>query len=159
MGLSDGGAHAQFICDARCPTFLLSHFARRRTRGPRFAVDSLVRRLTRDPAELYGFDDRGVLAVGKRADVNVIDPASLAPCTPRLTDDLPSGAHRFVQDATGYDVTIVAGTVTRRNGRHRRPPGSPPPSAPPLTMRGASPPPARRGGGLHTSTGDVEPPR
>ncbi|MFD9664114.1 amidohydrolase family protein [Rhodococcus sp. NPDC059968] len=115
MGLGDGGAHVAFICDASFPTFLLSHWGHRRRRGPRFAIESLVRRLTKDPAELYGFDDRGTLAVGKRADLNVIDVEKLSLTLPRLVADLPSGAERFIQEARGYAATVVAGVVTRRD--------------------------------------------
>ncbi|PBC51958.1 amidohydrolase [Rhodococcus sp. ACS1] len=117
MGLGDGGAHVAFICDASFPTFLLSHWGHRRRRGPRFAIESLVRRLTKDPAELYGFDDRGSLAVGKRADLNVIDVEKLSLTLPRLVADLPSGAERFIQEARGYAATVVAGVVTRRDDR------------------------------------------
>lgn len=115
MGLGDAGAHVQFICDASFPTFLLSHFARRRTRGPRFAVESIVRKLTKDPADLYGFADRGVLEVGRRADLNVIDLDALSLTRPRTVADLPTGAERFLQDARGYALTVVAGVVTRRD--------------------------------------------
>ncbi|MBS9372043.1 N-acyl-D-amino-acid deacylase family protein [Rhodococcus sp. B50] len=116
MGLGDGGAHVAFICDASFPTFLLTHWGRRR-RGPRFAIESLVRKLTKDPADLYGFDDRGTLTVGKRADLNVIDIEKLALTLPRLVADLPSGAERFIQEARGYVATVVAGVVTRRDGQ------------------------------------------
>lgn len=115
MGLGDAGAHVQFICDASFPTFLLSHFGRRRTRGPRFAIESLVRKLTKDPADLYGFHDRGVLEVGRRADLNVIDLERLQLARPRMVADLPTGAERFLQDARGYVLTTVAGVVTRRD--------------------------------------------
>ncbi|MBH0119436.1 amidohydrolase family protein [Rhodococcus sp. CX] len=116
MGLGDGGAHVAFICDASFPTFLLSHWGLRR-RGPRFAIEGLVRKLTKDLADLYGFDDRGTLAVGKRADLNVIDLARLSLTAPRLVADLPSGAERFIQEARGYVATVVAGVVTRRDDR------------------------------------------
>ena len=106
-----------FICDASFPTFLLSHWGLRRRRGPRFAIESLVRKLTKDPADLYGLDDRGTLAVGKRADLNVIDVERLSLTLPRLVADLPSGAERFIQDARGYAMTVVAGVVTRRDDR------------------------------------------
>ncbi|MBA2933806.1 amidohydrolase family protein [Sphingomonas sp. CGMCC 1.13654] len=114
MGLGDGGAHVQFICDASFPTFLLSYWGRDRKKGRTFPVEALVRKVTRDPADLYGLADRGVLEVGRRADINVIDFERLAIGKPRLVEDLPADAKRFLQDATGYDLTIVAGVVTRR---------------------------------------------
>lgn len=116
MGLGDGGAHVAFICDASFPTFVLSHWSRRR-HGPRFAVESLIRKLTKDPADLYDFDDRGTISVGKRADLDVIDVEKLELTLPRLVADLPSGAERFIQEARGYAATVVAGVVTRRNDR------------------------------------------
>ncbi len=115
--LSDGGAHVRMICDASTPTYLLSHWGRGRTRGPRFGIEQVVRMQTKDTAEFVGLADRGVLQVGKRADVNVIDLAHLGLGYPRAVDDLPAGGRRLLQDSVGYDATIVAGTVTRRHGR------------------------------------------
>ena len=115
MGLGDGGAHVQVICDASFPTFLLYHWGKRRVRGQTLPVELLVHRLTQDPAELYGLDDRGILAEGLRADVNVIDFDRLSISLPRLVQDLPANAQRLLQDSTGYDMTIVNGVVTRRN--------------------------------------------
>jgi N-acyl-D-aspartate/D-glutamate deacylase len=115
-GLSDGGAHCQMICDASYSTYLLSHWARGRTRGPGLPLEHVVRRQTFDTAALYGLSDRGVLAAGKRADVNVIDLEALTLHAPRFTYDLPAGGSRYVQDASGYAATVVAGTVTRRAG-------------------------------------------
>lgn len=115
VGLGDGGAHVQFICDASIPTFLLTHWGRDRRRGPIFPVEQLVRRLTRDPARLYGLDDRGEIAVGKRADINVIDFARLELGRPALVTDLPTGAKRFHQQTRGYELTMVAGEVVRRD--------------------------------------------
>lgn len=114
MGLGDGGAHVQVICDASFPTFLLYHWGKARRNGPTFPVEKLVHRLTQDPARLYGLDDRGVLAEGKRADINVIDFDRLSIGLPRLVQDLPADARRFLQDSTGYEMTIVNGVVTRR---------------------------------------------
>ena len=116
VGLADGGAHMAFICDASIPTYMLTHWARDRTRGPRLDVAETVRRLTSQPADLYGLGDRGRLAVGLRADMNVIDHAHLALSTPRAVHDLPLGGTRLLQRSEGYDVTMVAGTVTRRDG-------------------------------------------
>ena len=115
LGLSDGGAHCATICDASQPTWMLTHWARDRRRGARLPLELVVKRQTLDGAQLYGLHDRGVLAVGKRADVNVIDHANLTLHPPRHAHDLPAGGRRLKQDATGYVATIVNGVVTRRN--------------------------------------------
>ena len=116
LGLSDGGAHCGMICDASYPTFLLTHWARDRHRGPKFALEYLVRKQTLDTATLFGLTDRGVLAVGKKADVNVIDFDALGLGVPKMAYDLPAGGRRLIQGATGYDATVVSGVVTRRYG-------------------------------------------
>ncbi|GCD98959.1 N-acyl-D-amino-acid deacylase family protein [Embleya hyalina] len=116
FGLADGGAHCSMICDASQPTFLLTHWARDRTRGERLPLEFLIRKQTMDTAALYGLTDRGVIAEGKRADLNVIDPDTLTLHRPRMVHDLPAGGGRMLQEATGYIATIVAGEVTRRNG-------------------------------------------
>jgi N-acyl-D-aspartate/D-glutamate deacylase len=116
VGLNDGGAHAMTICDASIPTYLLTHWVRDRTRGPRLELEGVVRRLTSQPADLYGLADRGRVEVGLRADLNVIDIANLQLGMPRAVDDLPAGGTRILQGAVGYDATIVAGQVTRRHG-------------------------------------------
>ena len=115
MGLADGGAHVQFICDASFPTFLLAHWGKNRTRGERMPVELLVRKLTKDAADLYGLDDRGMIEPGRRADLNVIDWDALAIARPRLVQDLPAGAKRYLQDARGYVLTLVNGVATRRD--------------------------------------------
>lgn len=115
-GLSDGGAHVRVILDANQPTYMLTHWVRDRSRGPRLALEEVVRRQTSDPAQLFGLLDRGVLAPGYRADVNVIDLERLALGVPRVVNDLPGGAERLMQDAAGYVATIVAGTAIRRAG-------------------------------------------
>lgn len=115
-GLSDGGAHCGLICDASYPTYLLTHWARDRRRGPRLPLEYVVRRQTRDTATLYGLSDRGVIAVGKKADLNVIDFDALQLDLPRMVYDLPAGGRRLIQGATGYDATIVSGVVVRRHG-------------------------------------------
>jgi N-acyl-D-aspartate/D-glutamate deacylase len=115
-GLSDGGAHCGLICDASYPTFLLTHWARDRKRGPRFPLEYVVRKQTLDTASLFGLNDRGVLAVGKKADVNVIDMDALALEVPLMAYDLPAGGRRLIQGARGYDATVVSGVVTRRHG-------------------------------------------
>ncbi len=115
-GLSDGGAHCGLICDASYPTFLLTHWARDRKRGPRFPLEYVVRKQTLDTASLFGLTDRGVLAVGKKADVNVIDMDALALEVPLMAYDLPAGGKRLIQGARGYDATVVSGVITRRHG-------------------------------------------
>ena len=116
-GLADGGAHNRMICDASAPTFHLAFWARDRKRGERLPLELVVRKLTYDGAELFGFDDRGVLSVGKRADINVIDFDRLTLKNPHVVHDLPSGAGRLLQDSEGYLATLVGGTMTRRNDR------------------------------------------
>jgi N-acyl-D-aspartate/D-glutamate deacylase len=114
-GLGDGGAHCGVICDASMPTYLLTHWARDRRRGPTLDLEWVVRKQTKDTAELYGFDDRGVIGTGKRADLNVIDFDRLQLSQPTVVYDLPAGGRRLIQRATGYTATIVGGAVTRRN--------------------------------------------
>ena len=116
LGLADGGAHCGAICDASIPTYVLTHWVRSRSRGPRLTLEDGVRRLTSQPADVYGMSDRGRLQVGKRADINVIDLENLRLKAPHAVYDLPAGGMRMLQDAVGYDATVVAGVVTRRNG-------------------------------------------
>jgi len=118
FGLGDGGAHCGAICDASMPTSLLAHWARDRTRGPKLPLEFVVAKMTRDTADLYGLHDRGVLAPGKKGDVNVIDFERLGLRIPYLAHDLPAGAGRLVQRATGYVATVVSGEVTFRDGVH-----------------------------------------
>jgi N-acyl-D-aspartate/D-glutamate deacylase len=116
LGLADGGAHVALICDASAPTSVLSYFVRDRTRGARLPLELAVQKLTSGPAGLYGFTDRGVLAPGRKADVNVIDFAHLALDPPRVAHDLPTGARRLLQRARGYVATVVAGEVVLADG-------------------------------------------
>jgi N-acyl-D-aspartate/D-glutamate deacylase len=118
FGLGDGGAHCGAVCDATMTTFLLTHWARDRKRGPRLPLEWVVRKMTRDTAELYGLGDRGTLAVGKKGDLNVIDLAGLRLAIPELVHDLPGGARRLIQKAHGYAATVVSGQVTFREGEH-----------------------------------------
>ncbi|MEN8161950.1 MAG: amidohydrolase family protein, partial [Myxococcota bacterium] len=118
FGLGDGGAHCGAICDATMTTFLLTHWARDRRRGPRLPLEWVVRKMTRDTAELYGLGDRGTLVPGKKADVNVIDLERLRLAIPELAHDLPGGARRLIQKADGYAATLVSGQVTFRSGDH-----------------------------------------
>jgi len=112
LGLGDGGAHCGIICDASIQTFVLTHWVRDRTRGPKLPVELAVRRMTRDTAALYGLHDRGTLAKGQRADLNLIDLAGLRLEAPVMIQDLPAGGSRFMQRARGYRATVVAGEVT-----------------------------------------------
>lgn len=110
VSLSDGGAHVGTVCDASYATFALIHWARDRAEG-RIAVEQLVKKLAHDTARYIGLTDRGTIAVGQRADLNVIDHARLALHRPRMSADLPAGGRRLLQDATGYRATVVAGEV------------------------------------------------
>ncbi len=109
MGLADAGAHCGVVCDGGTPTFMLTHWTRDRTRGPKLALEHVVRRQTRDTAELYGLTDRGAVVPGLRADLNIIDYDHLTFGAARMAHDLPAGARRLVQKAKGYDATFVAG--------------------------------------------------
>ena len=112
MGLADAGAHVRVICDGGTPTFMLTHWTRDRTRGPKMPLEYVIHRQTRQTAELYGLGDRGLLAPGMRADVNVIDYDALTFGKPRMAWDLPGGAPRLVQKASGYRHTFCAGVET-----------------------------------------------
>ena len=114
-GLSDAGAHVTMISDCSTSTFHLTHWVRDRTKGARVPLELAVHKLTGAPASMYGFSDRGVLAPGMRADVNVIDLDNLTIQAPYIRDDLPTGAARILQPSTGYLATIVAGEAVRRN--------------------------------------------
>lgn len=114
-GLGDGGAHCGTTCDASTPTFMLTHWARDRDHD-RIPIEWIVRKMTTETAALYGLGDRGALRPGLRADINVIDHAGLRLGAPHLVHDLPGGARRFIQKATGYVATVVHGQVTLRNG-------------------------------------------
>jgi N-acyl-D-amino-acid deacylase len=114
-GLSDAGAHAKFICDGALPSWQLAFWARDRKRGPTIPLETIVHKLSGANAELYGLTDRGTIETGKRADINVIDHARLALDLPEMLHDLPSGAPRLIQRASGFLATIVNGTITRRN--------------------------------------------
>jgi N-acyl-D-amino-acid deacylase len=116
LGLSDGGAHCSMICDASYPTFLLTHWARDRHRGDKLSLEYVIRKQSHDTAQLFGLTDRGVIGIGKKADINVIDMNALTLHAPRMAWDLPAGGNRLVQGASGYSNTIVSGTVTRRDG-------------------------------------------
>ncbi len=112
LGLSDAGAHCGAICDGGTPTFMLTHWARDRRRGPKVPLEQIVHQQTRETAELYGLLDRGLVAPGMRADLNVIDFDRLSFGLPRMAFDLPAGGRRLVQRAQGYAATFVAGVQT-----------------------------------------------
>ena len=115
-GLSDGGAHVGMICDGSFPTTNIVYWTRDRTRGGRVSLEQMVKAQCRDTAELVGLYDRGVIAVGYRADLNVIDYQRLTLRSPEVAYDLPTGGRRLIQRADGYTATIVAGQVTYRDG-------------------------------------------
>ncbi|MEM7410873.1 MAG: amidohydrolase family protein [Myxococcota bacterium] len=116
LGLGDGGAHCALICDASIPTFMLSHWVRDRTRGERVPVEFAIRRMTRDTAELYGLQDRGLLAPGMKADLNLIDLDVVDLELPEAVADLPAGGRRLMQRARGYVATFVSGVEVMRDG-------------------------------------------
>jgi N-acyl-D-aspartate/D-glutamate deacylase len=116
LSLSDGGAHCGVICDAGFPTYMLTHWTRDRTRGPRLPLEKVVAMQTRDTARLYGLNDRGVLSPGMKADINLIDYEALAIEAPEMVFDLPANGRRLIQKARGYRATIVSGEVTFENG-------------------------------------------
>jgi len=116
-GLSDGGAHCGIICDASFPTFLLTHWTRDRKRGEKLSIPFVVEAQARRTAELVGLRDRGVLARGYKADINVIDYDNLHLHPPQVHYDLPMNGRRLVQQIDGYDATIVSGVISRRQGQ------------------------------------------
>lgn len=117
LGLSDGGAHCGVICDASLNTSMLSHWVRDRTRGPRMPLERVVKHMTSETADFYGFRDRGRLQPGKKADVNVIDFEGLTLHSPKMIFDLPAGGRRLVQKVDGYDMTICSGTPIFEKGQ------------------------------------------
>jgi N-acyl-D-aspartate/D-glutamate deacylase len=116
VGLSDGGAHVGMICDGSLPTSNITHWTRDRTRGPKLPLERVIKMQTRDTAEAVGLRDRGLVAAGLRADLNVIDYDKLALRLPEVSYDLPAAGRRLMQRADGYLATIVAGTPTYLDG-------------------------------------------
>ena len=116
LGLSDGGAHCGQIVDSSLPSYMLSHWARDRRRGPGLPLSQLVKMQTSETADFFGFHDRGRLKPGLRADINLIDFDRLRLHQPEIVHDLPAGGRRLVQRADGYRATLVAGTPTFENG-------------------------------------------
>jgi len=115
LSLGDGGAHCGLICDASLTTFMLTHWVRDRTRGARISLEHSVHRMTQNTASLYGLLDRGVLAPGYKADINLIDFDALQLRRPEMAFDLPGGARRLLQRADGYKAKIVSGEVVMRD--------------------------------------------
>lgn len=118
FGLSDGGAHCGVLVDASVPTYMLTYFTRDRNRGPRLTPEFVIHKMTQDTAQVYGMFDRGVIAPGYKADLNVIDYAALRLHQPEMVYDLPAGGKRLVQQASGYQATICNGQITYANGQH-----------------------------------------
>jgi len=115
-GLSDGGAHCGIICDASFPTYLLTHWTRDRSRGEKLSIPFVVAAQSRKTALSVGLADRGLIAPGYKADINVIDYDRLHLHPPKVHYDLPVGGRRLLQQVDGYDATIVSGVVTQRDG-------------------------------------------
>jgi len=118
LGLSDGGAHCASIVDAGVPSYMLSHWGRDRSRGEGLPLELLVKRQTSETADFFGFVDRGRLASGLRADINLIDFDKLRLHQPEFTSDLPAGGRRLVQRVDGYVATLVAGHPVFEQGEH-----------------------------------------
>lgn len=116
LSLSDGGAHCGVICDASFPTYMLTYWARDRERGARLPLETIVSMQTQRTAQLYGLNDRGVIAPGMKADVNIIDYDRLRILPPEMVFDLPAQGRRLIQRAEGYRATLVSGVVTFENG-------------------------------------------
>jgi N-acyl-D-amino-acid deacylase len=136
VSLSDGGAHCTRVIDASAPTFMLTHWARDRHRGEKLSLAAAVRSCSHDPAKVYGLHDRGVVAAGYLADLNVIDFDRLTLKAPFLSFDFPAGGRRLLQAAEGYVATIKRGQVTFRDGEHVG-------AFPGKVIRGPQPAPAR----------------
>jgi N-acyl-D-amino-acid deacylase len=118
FGLSDGGAHCGVLCDASVPTYMLAYMCRDRTKGPLMSLEYTVHKMTQDTAAVYGMTDRGVIAPGYRADLNLIDFEALALEDPKMVYDLPAGGKRLTQRARGYLATVCNGVVTHEHGQH-----------------------------------------
>ena len=112
-GLGDAGAHVSQIMDAGWSTFILSYWHRE---TGTFSIEQAVEKMTSGPAKVLGLNDRGVLSVGMKADVNVFDADEVCELQPTLVHDFPNGAPRFIQKSRGFKATIVNGAVSVRNG-------------------------------------------
>jgi len=116
LGLSDGGAHCGAICDGGMATFMLTHWARDRSRGPKIPLERIVAMQTSETAAFYGLGDRGLIAPGMKADINLINYEGLSLRMPRMVYDLPAGGRRLIQKADGYVATICSGQVISEHG-------------------------------------------
>ena len=116
IGLGDGGAHVGIMCDASSTSYMLTHWTRDRARGGLFTIPEAVRRLTHDCAKAIGLNDRGLLRLGYKADINVIDYDRLHIAAPEVVYDLPGGGRRLIQRTRGYDATLVSGVPVYRGG-------------------------------------------
>lgn len=114
FGLGDAGAHSGVACDASSPTLMLAHWVRDR-QGDKLSIEEAIHMMTRECAELFGLHDRGLVAEGYRADLNIIDGENIKLKLPEMHYDLPAGGRRVLQFAEGYKATIVSGVVTLRN--------------------------------------------
>lgn len=114
VALGDGGAHVGSICDTSANLYVLSKWVKERSR---FTLEEGIHMLTRQPAELYSLKDRGILAQGMKADINIIDFENLKLHTPHIVHDLPAGGRRFLQNADGIKTTIVSGEVIYQDGK------------------------------------------
>jgi len=137
LGLGDGGAHCGVLCDASLPTFMLTHWARDRHRGEKLPIEQVVHLQTRRTAQLYGLNDRGLLAPGYMADLNVIDHEGLTLEAPELVYDLPANGQRMIQRARGYTTTVKSGKVVREHDAGTG-------ELPGRLLRGPQPVPGRR---------------
>lgn len=117
FGLSDGGAHCGLITDASVPTFLLTHWVRDRSRGARIPLERIVHSQTRRTAQLFDLHDRGLIAQGMLADINLIDFDGLYLHPPQMVYDLPGESRRLIQEVEGYRFTIKRGTITFEDGK------------------------------------------
>lgn len=116
IGLGDGGAHVGFISDSSIPTFLMTHWSKECGRPDGFDLSWLIKRQTSDTARAVGLLDRGVIAPGMKADINIFEPGELALECPEVHFDLPAGGRRLLQRARGYRATLVSGQITCRDG-------------------------------------------
>jgi N-acyl-D-aspartate/D-glutamate deacylase len=117
LGLGDGGAHYSMICDAAYPTYLLTYWTRDAAPDRQLPLPWAIKKLCHEPAVAVDLHDRGLLKVGYKADLNVIDFERLHLYAPHATYDLPAGGRRLSQKADGYDATVVSGAITYRHGR------------------------------------------
>ena len=117
VGLGDGGAHVGILSDASAMTYMITHWTRDRTRGRKVKLPWAIKRLTSDNAATLGLTDRGMIKIGKKADLNVINYEHLKINPPEVRYDLPAGGKRMVQTIEGYDATILSGHIVARHGK------------------------------------------